>query len=236
MHAHTGLNLGESTGTLSSPRNMVPGNTGLSSTSSQARQPLQQPITPPATQQSHHTTQPPVQQSCPVNQLPTQHVQPNSLPPTGPVAPAGGNRQPANSPQVIRPAAEGNSLVNPETTPPVIVPTLQSQVDEIQSLRARLERYEKDGTPLANSHQPQTLFTDQDTIDHVKAATTPSKDDGKKPVLPNVVPRFKASSLKVGKPLFLSFTMFLCSGQHLSCSYHLCAEHMLTTWVIGPTA
>lgn len=160
-------------------------------------------MTPPATQQNHPITQPPVQQSCPVNQLLTQQVQPNSLLPTGPIASVGDNRQPANDPQMVRPAARDNNSVNPETTPPAVGPTLQSQVDEIQSLKAQLKCYEKDGTPLANVHQPQTLFTDQDTIDCVKAATAPSKDDGKKFVLPNVVPGFKASSLKVGKPPFL---------------------------------
>lgn len=54
-------------------------------------------------------------------------------------------------------------------------------------------------------HQPQVLFSDQDTIDHVKAIMALLKDDGKKVVLPDVVPRFKASSLEVGK----TCTMFL---------------------------
>ena len=59
--------------------------------------------------------------------------------------------------------------------------------------------YEKDHAPPANYNLLQALFTDQDTIDHMKAASAPSKDDGKKLVLPDVVPGFKASSLEVGK-------------------------------------
>jgi hypothetical protein len=53
-------------------------------------------------------------------------------------------------------------------------------------------------------HQPRVLFSDQETIDRVKAAVAPLKDDGKKLVLPDVVPGFKASSLDVGKsPIFV---------------------------------
>jgi hypothetical protein len=76
---------------------------------------------------------------------------------------------------------------------------MQSQANEIQALKARLECYKKNQAPLANDNPLQALFADQDTIDHVKVASTLSKDDGKKLVLPDVVPGFKASSLKVGK-------------------------------------
>ena len=73
----------------------------------------------------------------------------------------------------------------------------------------RLERYEKDGTPLTNTHQPQVLFLDQETIDRVKAAVAMPKDDGKKIILPDVVPGFKASSLEVGKSSILFFVFHI---------------------------
>jgi hypothetical protein len=204
MHAHTGLNLGEPTGSSASPRNTAPSNAGASSTRPQSRQPPQPPITPPATQQNQPAIQPPVQQNRSVIQPPAQQNHPNSLPPTGPVAPAGGEHHPANGPQATRPAAGGINPINPETAPPAVGPNPQSQADEIQALKARLESYEKDGTPLANMHQPRVLFSDQETIDRVKAAVAPLKDDGKKLVLPDVVPGFKASSLDVGKsPIFV---------------------------------
>ena len=166
-------------------------------------------MTPPATQQNQPTSQPPAQQTRPVNQPPAQQNHPDNLPPTGPITPTGGDRQPANGPQVARPVAGGNNLINPETAPPAVGPAPHSQADEIQSLKARLERYEKDGTPLANMHQPQVLFSDQDTIDRMKAITASSKDDGKKLVLPDVVPRFKASSLEVGKSPTVSCITFM---------------------------
>ncbi|KAF8221382.1 hypothetical protein L208DRAFT_1382283 [Tricholoma matsutake] len=193
MHAHTGLNIREPTGALSSQRDAAPSNAGLSNTRMQA------PIQP--------TTQPPAQQNCPANQLPTQQNQPNTPlkqydplqipPPTRPITPVGGNHQPASSPQVARPAAGGNNSINTNIAPPAAGPIPQSQADEIQSRKAQLKCYEKDGTLLATLHQPQSLFSDQDTINHVKAATTSLKDKGKKLVLPDVVPGFKASSLKV---------------------------------------
>jgi hypothetical protein len=55
--------------------------------------------------------------------------------------------------------------------------------------------------PLANMHKPQVLFSDQETIDCIKAATASLKDDGKKFILPDVVLGFKASSLEVSESL-----------------------------------
>ncbi|KAF8226956.1 hypothetical protein L208DRAFT_1379979 [Tricholoma matsutake] len=136
MQTHTGLNLGEPTGALSPQRNAAPGKAGPSNTGMQSQQPLQHPLSPPATQQNQPTTQPPAQQNHSANQLPTQQNQPNSLPPTGPITPAGGNRQPTSGPQAVRPAAGGNDPINPEITPPIVGPTPQSQADEIQALKA----------------------------------------------------------------------------------------------------
>jgi hypothetical protein len=198
MHTHTGLNLEEPIGSSSSPRNTTPSNTA-NSARPQSRQPLHQPITPPATQQ----TQPPVQQSRPAIQQPTQNL-PSIPPPAAPITPAGGERHTARGPQATRPAAGGTDPVNSETAPPTAGHNPLSQADEIQALKARLEHYEKDGTPLADMHQPRVLFADQETIDRVKAASAPSKDDGKKFVLPDAVPGFKASSLDVGKSPILS--------------------------------
>jgi hypothetical protein len=208
MHTHTGLNLGEPTGTSSSPRSSAPGNASTGNTRMQPRHPPQPPLTPPATQQGQPIVQPPVQQNRPINQPPAQHINPNGLPPTGSIPPAEGARQPVIVPQSSRPAAGDVNPIGPQTMPPAISPTPLSQADEIQALKTRLERYEKDGTPLANTQQPQVLFSDQDTIDRVKAATAPSKDDGKKLVLPDVVPGFKASSLDVGKFPILSRSIF----------------------------
>jgi hypothetical protein len=209
MHTHTGLNLGEPTGSSASPRNTAPTNTGASSTRPQTRQPPQGPMTPPATQHQP-TIQPPAQQNRPAIQPPAQQNRPNNLPPIGPVAPAGGDHHPANPPQDARPTAGGIVPANPETAPPTVGPNPQSQADEIQALKARLERYERNGAPLANMHQPQVLFSDQETIERIKAATAPSKDGGKKVILPEVVPGFKASSLDVGKSPILPFRTPYC--------------------------
>jgi len=89
----------------------------------------------------------------------------------------------------MRPATGGNDLTNSEPAPPAVGPTPQSQVDEIQSLKAQLECHKKDGIPLANPDQPQVLLSDQDTVDHMKAATTPLKDNGKKLILSVVMCR-----------------------------------------------
>jgi hypothetical protein len=135
MHTHTGLNLGEPTGSLASPRNTAPTNTGTSSTRPQTQQPPQGPMTPPATQHQP-TIQPPAQQNQPTIQPPAQQNCPNILPPIGPVAPTGGDHHLANPPQDMRPTAGGIDLVNPKTAPPTVSPNLQSQADEIQALKA----------------------------------------------------------------------------------------------------
>lgn len=59
------------------------------------------------------------------------------------------------------------------TIPPATELNPQSQADEIQALKARLERYEKDMVPPANDNPLQALFSDQGTIDRMKAAGSP---------------------------------------------------------------
>jgi hypothetical protein len=122
----------------------------------------------------------------------------------------------------MRPTAGGIDPVNPETTPPTDGPNPQSQADEIQALKAQLKCYKRNGAPLADVHQLQVLFSDQETIKHIKAATAPSKDDGKKVILPEVVPGFKASSLDVSKSPILPFHTPYCMYSdtlvaHISC-------------------
>jgi hypothetical protein len=94
------------------------------------------------------------------------------------------------------------------------------------------ECYEKNQVPLANDNLLQALFTDQDTIDRVKAASTLSKDDGKKLVLPDVVPGFKASSLEVGK---CPFPPYLPHAQrHCEVFFHFLTKNRPCTRAIGP--
>jgi hypothetical protein len=118
-----------------------------------------------------------------------------------------------NGTQATRPTTGGTDPVNPETAPLTISPNPLSQADEIQALKARLECYKKDGIPLATMHELPVLFSDQETINHIKAATVPSKDDGKKLTLPDVVPGFKASSLDISESLSSSRTTYvICSN------------------------
>lgn len=81
--------------------------------------------------------------------------------------------------------------------------------------------------PLANTHQLRVLFMDQETIDHVKAATAPS-DDGKKLILPDVVPGFKASSLDVSKSPILSHAPYCVCSDILVTHFSSC-EHGSST-------
>jgi len=135
-----------------------------------------------------------------VTQPPAQPNVPNGPPPTGSFAPAGNEPQATQpTPGIINPLVNSPEAHGP--APPATNHTPQSQADKIHALKARLECYEKDGTTSASDHSLQVLFADQDTINCAKAASAPSKEDGKKPILPDVVPGFKASSLEVGKPL-----------------------------------
>lgn len=175
---------------------MATSNTGASNIRQQTRHPPEGPISPPVTEHQP-TIQPSPQQNRLAIQQPVQQNHPNNLPATGPITPAGSEHNQANEPQGTEPTAGG---INP-AIPGFAQPTVE----------ARLECYERNGTPLASTNQPQVLFSDQETIDCIKAASAPLKDDGKKVTLPEVVPGFKASSLDVGKSPILSFMLHITS-------------------------
>lgn len=104
----------------------------------------------------------------------------------------------------------GNRNADENQVPQVTILSekLKEYERELAALRAQLATLIGKDKEATTPPAERTLFTSQEAIDHAKTVSATGKDEGKKVILPKVIPGFKASSLEIGKST-LSFLFHL---------------------------